>query len=351
MPEQGGISKTRIRLFVALVVGMLAIGTIAVLAAVSEDDPADDPSAGVREYLADAKAKNMPVLLFRSNAGATKGQPMLTPLAAPGQANPLKAPMNCDRVTFNATEGICLRRGSGVAAGYDARLFGANLRTQDKVGVKGIASRARVSPNGRWGSVTMFVAGHSYADAGTFSTATTLIDTRSGDDVGNLEDFQATRDGRIVTAVDRNYWGTTFARDGQTFYATLATGGKTYLVRGSVATRRMTTIHKNVECPSLSPDGTRIAYKKRVGGGSNPWRLTVLDLKTMQETALPGTHGLDDQAEWLDNDRILYEQGGDIRVVPSNGSAGPKVFRKDADSPAVIRWTQPPAAALSSKPA
>ena len=45
-------------------------------------------------------------------------------------------------------------------------------------------------------------------------------------------------------------------------------------------------IHENVECPSLSPDGTRIAYKKRDRLDPAPWQLTVLDLATMRETPL-----------------------------------------------------------------
>ena len=38
-----------------------------------------------------------------------------------------------------------------------------------------------------------------------------------------------------VTAVDVNFWGVTFARDSDRFYATMATGGKTYLIEGSVS--------------------------------------------------------------------------------------------------------------------
>ena len=77
----------------------------------------------------------------------------------------------------------------------------------------------------------------------------------------------------------------TFAADGDTFYATLATAGKTHLIKGSLRNRRARTLRSNVECPSLSPDGTRVAYKKRVGTGDNPWRLHVLDLATMRDTA------------------------------------------------------------------
>jgi hypothetical protein len=71
----------------------------------------------------------------------------------------------------------------------------------------------------------------------------------------------------VVDAPNVNFWGITFARDSDRFYATMATGGRvaeiganggTHLIEGSVAARTAKVIHDNVECPSLSPDGTRI---------------------------------------------------------------------------------------------
>ena len=43
---------------------------------------------------------------------------------------------------------------------------------------------------------------------------------------------------RASRRADFNFWGVTFARDGNRFYATLGTGGKTYLVEGDVAARQ-----------------------------------------------------------------------------------------------------------------
>ena len=84
-------------------------------------------------------------------------------------------------------------------------------------------------------------------------------------------------------------------------------------------------IHENVECPSLSPDGTRIAYKKRTGSDTTPWHLTVLDLATMRETPLAESRSVDDQAEWLDDDHVLYGVDGDTYEVAGrrDGRAGP----------------------------
>ena len=182
------------------------------------------------------------------------------------------------------------------------------------------------------------MTGHSYADAGQFSTDTTLIDLASGRRIANLEDFVVTRAGRQVTAVDVNFWGITFAEDSDHFYATMATGGKTYLIEGSVSGRSARVLHENVECPSVSPDGTRIAYKRRTGSASTPWRLTVLDLDTTRETPLAETRSVDDQVEWLDDARVLYGVGGGVYAVPADGSGAPELYVADADSPAVVRW-------------
>ena len=175
--------------------------------------------------------------------------------------------------------------------------------------------------------MTLFVTGHAY-DPGSFSTQTTIIDLATGSKIADLEHFTVLRGNRQVTAVDVNFWGVTFARDSDRFYATLATGGKTYLIRGSVRERLARVIHENVECPSLSPDGTRIAYKKRTGSRTAPWRLTVLDLATMRETPLSEERSVDDQAEWLDDGRVLY-------AVDGVGVGGPR--RRDGGAAALHR--------------
>jgi hypothetical protein len=184
----------------------------------------------------------------------------------------------------------------------------------------------------------MFVTGHSYAEAGTYSTTTTLIDLASGEKIADLEQFSVTRGDRQLTAIDMNFWGVTFARDSDTFYATLATGGRTYLIKGSVSARTASVLHENVECPSLSPDGTRIAFKRRTASNERPWRLTVLDLTTMHETSLAERRSVDDQVEWLDNRHVLYGVLGNIWTTAADGSGRPRQFVAHGDSPAVVRW-------------
>jgi len=244
----------------------------------------------------------------------------------------------CERVYMADARGLCLTSSTGLTGPrFVARVIDENLRVTHEVKLEGILSRARVSRDGRYGATTGFVVGHSYADGGEFSTQTILIDMESGKRIADLEDFTVTRDGKAVRAADRNFWGVTFTDDPDRFYATMRTGGRTYLIEGSVSSRRARTLRENVECPSLSPDGRRIAYKRRVDEGSVIWRLHVLDLRTMKDTALAEQRMVDDQAEWLDDDTVLYGLDGSVWAVPADGSGAPRRFLPDALSPAAIR--------------
>ena len=108
----------------------------------------------------------------------------------------------------------------------------------------------------------------------------------------------------------------------------------------------MTSIRTDAECPSLSPDGTRVAYEKRLGGSKpGEWRLAALDLRTGQETLLAETRSVDDQVEWLDDQHLLYAvprsgteaTTSDIWQVAADGSGEPQVLVPYASSPAVVR--------------
>jgi hypothetical protein len=240
----------------------------------------------------------------------------------------------CERVHFAFDRGVCLiPRQNVLGQAVNARIFGTDFRPLDSVRLEGLQSRTRVSAKGRYGAATTFVTGHSYLDSG-FSTHTALIDLRRGKVLTDLEKFEVTRDGKPFKAIDFNFWGVTFTRDERRFYATLSTGGKIYLVEGDVQARRAKVVAEGVECPALSPDETRVAYKSRVGDG---WRLHVLDLATGRRTALAETRSVDDQVEWLDDDRILYGYISDIWVVPADGGGEPEIFVADALSPAVVR--------------
>ena len=141
-------------------------------------------------------------------------------------------------------------------------------------------------------------------------------------------------------------WGVTFAADDNTFYATAASGRTTWLMRGSIKDKTMTSLRTDAECPSLSPDGSKVAYKKRLDGSARgTWRLAVLDLRTGQETLLADTRGVDDQVKWLDDSRLLYALSrpgseatiSDVWAVTVDGTGEPVVFIPEASSPAVAR--------------
>jgi len=280
-----------------------------------------------------------PTVMFRNGiAGQDWGEVALVPTAAPTAPRTV-VPLRCQRLHFAAGRGLCVAGDPGVFSTYNAYTFGSDFAVTHKVWLTGLPSRSRVSPDGRYGAITVFVAGHSYSD-GTFSTKTTLIDLASGAQLGDLEAFAVFRNGQPFKAIDFNFWGVTFTADGDHFYATLLTAGQTYLVEGAIEAREMRVLRPNVECPSLSPDGTRLVFKKRVGGGGRTapvWWFHVLDLATMTETALAETRSIDDQTEWLDNDHVLYQIGPDVWTVPADGSGEPRRFMRNALSAAVIR--------------
>ena len=254
-------------------------------------------------------------------------------------------PLMCHRLHFAAGRGSCLVVERDFFTTYTAVLFDAAFRPRHRIPLNGIPSRTRVSPDGRHAATTVFVSGHSYADS-LFSTETSIVDTETGAPlVANLEELPVLRDGQRFHALDFNFWGVTFAADGDRFFVTLGTGGTVYLVEGSLAERTMRVFTEGIECPALSPDETRVAFKKRMPGSARPhWRPHVLDLATLEETALAETRNVDDQVEWLDDGSILYalpeEPGSPIAhvwVVPADGSGRPEIFLDQASSPTVLR--------------
>jgi hypothetical protein len=344
MDRQGRRRLSRGAAFVVLVCAcLLAAGGYVTWAATRTAAASSTDSAAATKALRSASSGGRPAVMFQHVARDMKSAVVvdanyahiaLEPLAQRQNNRRAFSDLVCERVYFAGGRGLCLAlEQDPLRSKYIAKIFGADFNVQHEVRLTGVPSRARVSSDGRYGATTVFVYGHSYNDD-SFSTQTTLIDMARGKVVtDSLEKFVVMRDGERIKARDVNFWGVTFASDSNRFYATLATGGKTYLVQGDVKARVMRVLHENVECPSLSPDNTRIAYKKR---GNSGWRLTVLDLGTMEETPLAETRSIDDQAEWLDNNQIVYGFYG-VWKVRADGRGSPERFLSDARSPAVIR--------------
>ena len=285
-----------------------------------------------------------PHLVFlHSPTGDNYRRVAVVPLDAPDGPRYL-TPLQCQRVYFEAGQGLCLGKNyvGGISSDYDAFSFDQQFQVGATYSQSGLPIRVRLSPDGQLGAMTVFVTGHSYSDV-AFSTLTNLVDVRAGTILTDLEKFSIERDGSPFRSVDFNFWGVTFARDNDHFYATRGSGGKTYLLEGAVSSRQARVLIDNVECPSLSPDNTRIAFKQRKSADTRSWHLAVLDLASMTVSSVPGEErNVDDQVEWLDDTHILYavqEEGSlatDIWQATLDGSAEPRIFVHQALSPAVV---------------
>lgn len=341
-------SRARVLVFVSILLTTLVAGAGYVAWAalrVGESAGKAGPGAASAMHRRVSAVAGEPHVVFqnvRGQAGDSEyGRVALASLKAPASRRVVTDTV-CERVYFAAGRGLCLSSGTqrGIGSlvvgevGYKATILGPDLRPRHELKLGGIPSRARISPDGSYGATTVFVTGHSYSEDG-MSTQTRLIDMERGQVIADLErDFTVTRNGERVRAADFNFWGVTFARHGGRFYATLRTGGKTHLVAGDVKHRSVRMLLENVECPSISPDNTRLAYKKRVDDG---WQIHVLDLATMSSTAVAEKRHIDDQVEWLDDQRILYAHGLDTWMVPADGSGASQKFLPSALSPAIVR--------------
>jgi len=326
MDRRGG------RITIALVVACVLLGGgYVVYAAMSPSDTTTDARPRAGEVLADTE------LMVRAVDPASPSLNGRVFVVGDGKLRRSTGDLSCERIYFAAGRGICM----GVAASgvdYGATVFDDRFRPVHSLSLTGLPSRARVSPDGRYGAMTVFVSGDAYLASPTaFSTRTYLLDMKSGGTIGQLEQFGVTKDGARFDAVDFNFWGITFdPADSDRFYATLGTGSHHYLVEGSVHDRSMRVLRDGVECPSLSPDGKRIAFKSRVEG-TNRWRLHVLDVATLEDHPVAEERSIDDQAEWLDAETLVYSNGINVYTVPADGSGESGLLVRDATSPVALR--------------
>ncbi len=313
----------------------------------SRSAPARDTAPGLDAAGAEAPAdRSDATVLFRSTAlDDSYGKLALAPLDQVAERRVIST-LSCDRVDYAGGRGVCLAAARGVLTTYSAIVFDQDFRPRFTIALAGPPSRVRVSPDGALAAVTVFVSGHSYAS--DFSTVTSLIDLRRGGYVvPNLEQLTVWSGAERFEAVDRNFWGVTFGRDADMFYATVGSGGRTHLIEGTSSGRSAKLLRDDVECPSLSPDNTRVAFKRRVDGGLGPvrWRLSVLDLETLYDRPLAEIRSVDDQVAWLDDDRIMYAlpnaESGTAEtttwVLDADGGGSPRVLVPQSYSTVVWR--------------
>ncbi|MEU5592355.1 TolB-like translocation protein [Streptomyces sp. NPDC020298] len=335
--------RNRVLVLLLALAALAGVAAASILHASARADRRDQTQAGGPKVTSGTVTLTRPGRMVFRNMAWGPHRDELTTVPASDPSGPRTASgVKCLRFYAASGTGVCLQAVHGpVSDTYRAVILDAHLKVTAHYDVPGIPSRARVSPSGHFAAWTAFVGGDSYAGT-NFSTRAAIVDTRTGKLIPTLESFHLVKDGHAYRAADVNFWGVTFAADDRTFYATLATKGKTYLVRGDLRTRTLTTLHPNVECPSLSPDGTRIAYKKRVKGLSKdaPWRLYVLNLRTMHETPLAETRSVDDQAVWRDTHTIVYalpgDYGADLYETPADGTGEPRRISTSAVSPAYV---------------
>jgi len=346
--------RARITLAVVLTVVLLGGAAVYSVLAIADFQGRKAPAAAQTSVSIVGPAQTAgPTVVFR-NTDTANGYGYVAQVPADDPtAERTFTDVQCDRVYAATTapaetETICLRIDRGILTTFSANLLDDSGATVKTWPLPGLPSRARLSADGALVGFTAFVTGESYGTI-DFSTATQIsttgaVDGSAGTDYGDLETFTLLIDGQPNTAVDRNFWGVTFTDDDNVFYATAATGGHTWLVRGDLTARTLTSVHETAECPSVSPDGTRIAYKKNVSTGAVAhWSIAVLDLATDKETLMPDDRNIDDQVEWLDDSTLLYTvlatEAGDTDVwsIPADGSAASTLFIRHASSPSVVR--------------
>jgi hypothetical protein len=282
-----------------------------------------------------------PFILFRDGSpGPSFGRLAVAALST-DQPRRSVAPLSCERVHYAAGWGICLVTDeTRLPVRHEAFIFDRSFKRHQTIPLTGPPIRARVSPDGTLAVTTVFETGHSYADA-AFSTRTMLIETATGRRVADLEEFSIEKDRRPFKAVDFNFWGLTFSPDSDGFFATVKTAGESFLIKGSIKARHAAVIRSGVECPSLSPDGSMLVYKKPLVGEIG-WRLHVLDLATQREHSLNQvTRSVDDQVDWFDDRQVIYhdtaETATGVWVLPVDGVSPPRLLLPFAYSPAVQR--------------
>jgi hypothetical protein len=338
--------SARLKWILIVVVSLVAIGATAVVAVSSWSQyqaRRDAPSSV--DTMSSARWAQGDRIVFR-NTAAGQGYGLVASVPLDGTKSPRAlTDIPCDRVAATASTISCLRSERGITPTYSARMYSDDGTQQREWPLPGIPSRTRFSPDGSLVATTSFVTGHAYATIG-FSTQTVIHRVSDGSDFGNLEDWTLLIDGEESAPSDRNYWGVTFVDD-STFYATagMTTSGRTYLVKGDITTRTLSTVLETVECPSLSPDGTRIAFK-RVVTGSGPtvhWTPAVYDIRSRTVHVLAAeTRSIDDQIAWLDDDTLMYgapnDTPGDSDVwqLKADGSSAPRMLIPHAWSPTVV---------------
>ena len=307
--------RTRLIVFGSAFAVLAAVAVIVVVGSINDTRSLD------RTNQANATAEPNPVRytpLTDSNLDDLLSKPHLLSIRSPDrQGEPyalevipatdpfqprIRTKLSCVNVHFRSGRGICVTPPTD-PLGTIIAIVDQHLRVTRTIMLPGSPSRARMSADGTHGAITNFLSGHSYADT-TFTTATTIFDFATGTS-SNLETWAAFNDNKRITDKSRNFWGVTFLVD-NTFLVAMGIRGDRYLLKGDPTTRELRVIGTRMECPSVSPDGKHLTFRRGIveANGATSMPLFLLDLDTMTERRLTFNETVDGQPEWLDNHRI-----------------------------------------------
>lgn len=315
----------------------------------SRDDSPRPPSAPAPALDEIARVRARPHLVFLESRSRERPRLAFAPLDDLEHGR-IVTGLECERVYAAKKRLLGLRPVSAEEGQMRAEAFVLDeaLNTTRTLPLVGLPSRVRASSDGSFGAVTLFTSGDSYLAAG-FSTRTYVFDLAGRGPLFDLERLRVSQGGTVIDSPDFNYWGVTFGEPSTRFFASLASGGVVRLVEASLETGECRTLHERVECPALSPDRTRLCYKRlSADQPPNRWALALLDLSTLEERVLSGEeHSVDDQVEWLDEQHVLYARstpddfGGGVHAdiwsldVDADGPA--HIYLREARSPSVVR--------------
>ena len=111
------------------------------------------------------------VSMIPDRTAVSRRRPALRPDEPPGD----RGPENACASTTRADTGSASHSGGLLNTGYVAKVFDSDFHVERQYPVPGIPSRARVSPDGRYGATTMFVRA-TPTRTGNFSTRTSILD-------------------------------------------------------------------------------------------------------------------------------------------------------------------------------